>query len=215
MRPDEKRALRGWAVSTAVSGLIFMGAVACWAQSHKVNLINWRGIERAYATWMKDPSPSNAVALEHLLPRQHAPFKEAKGRREALEYIFAEEHLDFLTKRVRKGDASAARLAFRLLTIADGADAEWLDINLGALTERDPRLLLSLVKENGTFGDGELPYLGNLGPRYVDKFGAQCRELRKRARILSRVKDPDLIAVRKRAVDELQRQIREACGHAR
>ena len=208
--------MRGWAVSALACGLIFVASVACWAQSQSAEAIDWPGIERGYATWMKDPSRSNAIALEHLLPRQHAPFVEAEGKREAYKFIFSDEHSDFLIKKVRKGDPDAARLAFRLMTIADGADWEWLDITLGTLTEKNPWLLLSLVKENGTFGDGQLPaVLGNLGPGYVDKYGKQCRKLKERARTLGRVNDPDLMVVRNRALDELQKQIKETCRYAR
>ena len=215
-QPGEGSTLRRWAVSAAAFTFFIVGAAACRAQAQSATAINWLGIKHAYATYMKDPSRSNALALERLLPQEHAPFEEAKGKSEAYEFIFSDRNSDFLINKVRKGDADAAGLALRLTTIADGADWERLDITLGALAEKDPRLFLSLVKEDGIFAEEQLSsLLGNLGPRYVDKMGAQCRELKKRTRILLKVNDPDLTATRDKALEALRKNTDEVCQYAR
>ena len=125
------------------------------------------------------------------------------------------KHLPVLERQVAAAKPAAVRLAFALFTVADGAFAEDLDVDLGGLIENDPSLFRSVLKARGDDGPALEGLLGNLGGEYVDRMAASCRALRARLRALQGVGSERLAAIRDKCIAVLKEEARQTCEIAR
>ena len=133
---------------------------------------------------------ANATHVIDLLPESgHVEYTSERKEQEAIEFVY--QNLDMLERQVISRDPHAIKLAFRLMTIADGAFAEGLEIVLGQLIRIDPALFLRQLKEaeDQIIGLGGL--IGNYGDIYVDKIEAHRLETDKRIYALEGVTDPE------------------------
>lgn len=119
-----------------------------------------------------------------------------------------ETEVTAIEPRIQKGEPLAVRQAFDLSRRADGAVSERLDIALGAIITQHPRLFLEELRRSGrTKGMDSL--LGNLGPRYVDRFTAQAQVLQARAMALQSVAAPELDETRLQCLQVLRPMIEQ------
>jgi hypothetical protein len=124
----------------------------------------------------------------------------------AVERAPDEADVAVLEKSVRAGDRTAVQAAFRLRSKADGAAGEYVDWVLGSLIHRHPKLFLEEVQRSGNLTRLD-SILGNLGPTYVDRMAEQTRVLKLRVASLRKVKDPALVEIRNKCLQELNRLI--------
>jgi hypothetical protein len=165
--------------------------------------VDWDGIRKAFAIYCDSPSAKHAVHVMRLLPRSRVEYTGRKKENDAIDFVY--DHLGTLRQRVLSRDLSASKLAFRLMTIADGAFAEDLDILLGQIIRIDPALFLQELKGYGRVGRLDA-LVGSLGDSYVDRIDAQRLEIKKRIQALSSVKDPAVKELRDECIKELLRQ---------
>lgn len=119
-----------------------------------------------------------------------------------------EAEVSDLEPHIQKGDAAAVRKALELSLRADGALAERLDIALGAIITRHPRVFLEELQRSGRKA-GLDSLLANLGPTYVDRFAAQKQVLQERVKALQSVAVPELNETRLQCLKVLRERIEQ------
>lgn len=104
------------------------------------------------------------------------------------------------------GNREAIQSLFNLFTRSDGAVSEYIDIVLGNVIPKHPKVFLEEFKRvNRKIRLDSL--VGNTGPDLVDRFEEQFEELKSRKAALYTVRDATLIEVRNACLGELDRQI--------
>jgi len=170
--------------------------------------IDWRSLEVAWQAYIEKPSDRNADRVYNVLPASipdSIPTSEIGSRVDEL--IF--DNVEKLEDQVKLKKRSAVRLAFRMMTISDGAFAETLDQILGALIRVDARLFLEEFRNHRTIVRGLAGLLGNCGEEFVDNEAAVKKELKARIKSLKAVKDKNLVGVRDECITELNSQLKE------
>jgi hypothetical protein len=173
-------------------------------------VVDWNDLFNAFKTYLSDPSDKNAERVINFLPKTgHVKFSGSKREFEVFDFIY--QNLETVGRQVYAKKKLSTRLAFRLMSISDGAFSEELDIILGRLINIDPLLFLKELKlrENEIVRYDAL--LGNTGEEFVDRPQDECKELRKRIDSLQSVNDKDLIQIRNRCIKELKKEIEQYC----
>jgi hypothetical protein len=166
--------------------------------------IDWKAVHEAFAAYSEYPSHANATHVADLLPESgHVEYTSDKREHETVEFV--NQNLDMLERQVISRDPASIKLAFRLMTIADGEFAESLEIALGQLIRIDPTLFLRQLKEakDQIIGLGGLT--GNYGYVFVDKVEAQRLETARRIDSLEGVTDPALREIRNECILALKK----------
>jgi len=161
-------------------------------------------LSRAFRDYVSYPSSANARAVVAQLPaRGRVAYTGSDAEAGALALI--DQELGTLECQVRAQEPDAVRLAFRLMTVTDGALLESLHEMLGRLIRPAPRLFLQQLAENeGAVGELD-GLVGNFGTEYVDRVEAQRLETRLRVTALASVRDRRLRRLRDRCIASLQR----------
>ena len=157
-----------------------------------------------WENYVDHPSPQNAKVVKVLsYSKVEAGMSERHGET-------WEADLGILENQVAAGDVQALRLAFRLLSDADGAMAEALSQIIGRSIRPFPAQFLRELTNFGEISKRFLPNIaGGLGYAYVDRSTSRNYELERRAAAVRRVASPELLAVREECLKVLQRAIRE------
>ena len=128
---------------------------------------NWKGVENALESYVKNPSSSNATIAANLLPSEHAPWGQYSPSSGASKIIYGNvSRFEVLERQVNVGHPESVRLAFKLFSISDGAFTEDLIILLGHLIRKNTSLFLEELQNNPLAND-----------YYLGFFGQQRREL--------------------------------------
>ena len=145
--------------------------------------------------WLKQPTAANAERVGAI------EYAAALSETEAGPRITRD--LEALAKRVRSGQESALRLAFRLTdTTARGANLEDLHEMLGAAVRPHARKLLLALKSTPKVHG--CPGVDFLGPEYVDQPARQREETVKRRAALQSVVEPALASERAKCLAALK-----------
>ena len=167
--------------------------------------VDWDSMRSAYARYSKDPSEENAMKAASYLPKDlgyAAPPSSRRNHLETEKYIL--KNLGSLESQIFRGKVNSTNLAFRFYTVADGELAESLDILLGKLICRNPRLFLRTLKANRRLVPRLDALLMNYGSDYTDKDEAQASEFRRRLRCLRKVRDRELQEIRDECVEFME-----------
>jgi hypothetical protein len=166
--------------------------------------VDWGEIRKDWQSYLAKPSPPLAESLLKQLSRPLKDCRERPGFQETNEVIYRD--LGELEKQVRTFDPWAARIAFHLMSFADGDFAESLDIMLGSTITKRPKLFLSELKKSRVVCEGGL--VANLGEISESEPGAELKELKARQKALGSVKDEALQSVQKECEGVLRDVIR-------
>lgn len=184
--------------------LVFTGSLAprdLWAEMS----VDWDSMRASYALYSKVASEENALKAASTLPNNLGYLPPASARRNHLETEkFILKHLGPLESQIFRGKVNSTALAFRFYTIADGELADNLDILLGRLICRNPRLFLRELKANRRLVSRLDALLMNYGPDYADKDEAQTSEFNRRLKCLRKVRDPELQEIRDECVEFME-----------
>jgi len=176
--------------------------------------INWSALSKTFQAYVEYPSATNASSVIKLLPEsEHVKYTGSKIESEAIEVIY--QGLPMLQRQVEARERHATQLAFRLMTITDGASSEALDIMLGKLIRIDPKLFLEELSKSNYIKIGQYRFdglVGNEGEEFVDKEQAQCLEQRLRIESLSKIKDNNLLPLRDICISNLDDMLNKYCG---
>jgi hypothetical protein len=156
----------------------------------------------AWAGYVAAPNDATARAVLELLPSYRVA-GNAPERRIA-EHLEATLHV--LESRVLEGHRPSAHLAVRLLTVADGAVAEYLDTILGQYIHVNPHDFLQLLTRYEHFRSPSM--YCNFGIDLVDDFAGQQREARRRIQALESIQDPALQVLKARIIRDLSAEPR-------
>lgn len=180
--------------------IILLTSLTAWGQTTR-----WADFEKAWDNYLINPTHDNSVKAYNLLPDKVMGGDYPDGSQ--TRRIFSK--IDQLDKLVQQGNRDALRLAFRLLTIADGEYAEGLQIEIGKLIYSNPRLFLQELKNYRRLIVSIDGLVGNLGPDYVEELELNKKETEKRIKSLKQVVDKDLIETRDECLTELDRQLKK------
>lgn len=170
-----------------------------FAQSTK-----WIDFEKAWHNYLTNPTHDNSVKVYTLLPDKVMGGDYPDGGQTSRVFSKIEQ----LDKMIQRGDRDALRVAFKLFTIADGADAEGLQIEIGKLINTDAKLFLQELKIHRKLVVSLGGLVGNLGEDYVDEPELQRKEKEKRIQSLKNIMDKNLIDVRDECLMEIERQVK-------
>jgi hypothetical protein len=195
--------------------LIFLNPALSVAKSSKESSsVNWPALSKTFQAYVEYPSATNASSVIKLLPKsEKVKFTGSNTENEAIEVIY--QGMPMLQRQVEARDRQATRLAFRLMTITDGASSEALDIMLGKLIRIDPKLFLEELRKSNYIKIGQYRFdglVGNEGEEFVDKEQAQCLEQRLRIESLSKIKDTNLLPLRDICISTLNDSLNKYCG---
>ena len=109
-----------------------------------------------------------------------------------------------LAKLISEDDREAIQLLFNLLAISDGAAAESIDIQLGTIIKRNPKLFLELLDKNYSTYMHFSGLGGNLGSDFVDEPAKHAVEIRERIDAISSVKDKGLEKIKEKVLEDLK-----------
>jgi hypothetical protein len=168
--------------------------------------LDWVHINNAWETYINYPSSETADSLIALLPETWHPMLPSDELKTST--VLAMEDIGMLERQVYARDRSAVRLAFRMLTIADGVLAEELCIILGSLIRIDPELFLEELNTNRSTVFELGPLVNNFGHDYVDRFRAQELECKLRIQSLKKIDNPVTAPVRDTCILHLEENIR-------
>lgn len=194
--------------------LLFHPAFTFAKSTEESPSINWSALSKTFQAYVEYPSATNASKVTKLLPEsEHVKYTGSKIENEAIEVIY--QGLPMLQRQVEAREKQAARLAFRLMTITDGASSEALDIMLGKLIRIDPKLFLEELRKSNYIKIGQYRFdglVGNEGDEFVDKEQAQCLEQRLRIESLSKIKENILLPLRDICISTLNDSLNKYCG---
>lgn len=176
----------------------------------KDSVFDWNALFNAFKIYLSDPSEKNAEGVINSLPKSgHVKFSNSKRELEIFNFVY--DNLETVERQVYAKNKLSTRLAFCLMSISDGGFSDDLNIILGRLINIDPQLFLKELKlrENEIVRYDAL--LGNTGPELVDRPQDECKELRKRINSLQSVNQKELLNIRNRCIEELNRLIKEDC----
>jgi hypothetical protein len=188
-------------------GLVFLllfshSSIAMAAES----VVDWESLQSSYALFTKDPTDQNADKVRKILPGRlglvSGEGKTWRGHKQADEFIL--KRLGDLESQVLRCRRPAIKLAYRFYTIADGKFAEGLDIMLGKLICRNPRLFLQTLAQNRRLVSRLESLLMTYGRDYVGHEKARSVEYQKRLSCLRKVRDPELQDTRDECVEYME-----------
>jgi len=189
-------------------------AITLAKSSDESPIVNWTALSKSFQAYVEYPSSANAESVIKLLPESgQVNYTGSENEKEANEVVY--KGLPMLQRQVEARERQAIRLAFRLMTISDGAVSEDLDIMLGKLIRIDPKIFLeelsktNIMKSDQYYFDG---LVGNEGQEFVDKEQAQCLEKSLRIEALSTISDKNLLPLRDICIDKLNEIKKEYCG---
>lgn len=134
--------------------------------------------------YLNKPTPDRAKKVVDITYAKDHPTQET------------ELDLMLLEVQILSRDREAVRLGFRLRSKLDGAFAENNDIALGRLIRIDPKLFLRELNRAGLNQPRLDSLVGNPGPEYVDRLGAEEYEINRRVKALQSVSEPELAKAR-------------------
>ncbi len=186
--------------ASAILGLAF------WARPLRAETnVDWDSLRAAYALFSKDPTDANAAKVCSFLPRDlgySAPPAARRNHAETEKFILKGRGV--LEGQIFRSKPNSVMLAFRLYTIADGEFAESLDVTLGRLICRNPRLFLQQLKANRHLVARLDSLLMNYGSDFTDDDQAQAAEYRHRLRCIRKVRDRELQDIRDECVEFME-----------
>lgn len=189
-----------WLWTTALAGFVFSLMAGTTLAD-----VDWDSLRAAYALYSKEPLEPNATKVYQYLPSSLGYSAPSSARRDLLEtQKFIYKRLDVLEKQIFKGKSNSVALAFRLYTIADREFAESLDVILGKLICRNPRLFLQEVKQNRHFVARLDSILMTYGPDYTGKDRARDAEYHRRLKCLRKVRERELQDIRDECVEYME-----------
>ena len=189
--------------------LLFAAPSLAFAQGESRHSADWGRWARAFSTYAAKPSASNADALREAL----APSARNDTLGVPPSYDSLSAWLTVLDRRVKSRDTVAVGLAFAIEPwLGSGEVSEALEIMLGQLIRIDPRLFLTALRTQAQLQSNVSIPGANLGPDFVDRMQAECRELRTRIRSLETVNDSALAVVKRRALARLATAAQAACN---
>src|SRR5258708_4127951 len=183
---------RGFLAAAAILGLAF------WACPLRAETnVDWDSLRAAYALFSKDPTDANAAKVCSFLPRDlgySAPPAARRNHADTEKFILKRRGV--LESQILRSKANWVMLAFRFYTIADGKSAKSLDVTLGKLICRNPRLFLQQLKANRHLVARLDSLLMNYGADFADDDQAQAAEYRHRLMCIRKVRDRELQDIR-------------------
>lgn len=135
----------------------------------------WADFEKAWDNYLSNSTHDNSLIAYKLLPDKLTTDDYPEDG--LISRIFS--NIEQLEMLVQQGDRDALRLAFKLFAIADGANAEGLQIEIGKLINTNPKMFLQELKNHRQLIISLDGLVGNLGQDYVDKFDQQRAEREK------------------------------------
>ena len=174
--------------------------------------VNWAALKSAFEEYANYPTGDNAKKAIDLLPSEHISYTGAEDEDETIKFIYKRYQLGMLERQVISGERQAVRLAYNLISIADGAFAEDLNIMLGQLIRINPTLFLEGLYEYQGLVERFDALAGNKGDVYVDRLKAQCYEMQLRIDSLSKVEAPHLKYVNNKCIEALSDSLKRYCN---
>ncbi|HUO57913.1 MAG TPA: hypothetical protein VMV05_07020 [bacterium] len=168
--------------------------------------VDWISLRAAYTHYTKDPNEENAENVRSFLP--YKPISAVSGgvrrsQKETEEFI--RKHLITLESQVFRGQRSAIRLAYHFYMISDtGKFTESLNVILGNLICRNPRLFLQELKGNHRFAPSMTDLLMSYGSDYKSNEKRQHAEFHKRLAALRKVQDWELQDIRDECIEFME-----------
>ena len=180
--------------------------LAVWASPVRAETnVDWDSLRAAYALYSKAPTDSNSLKVSSYLPKDlgySAPAASRRNHTETEKFIL--KSLGVLESQIFRSKANSVMLAFRLYSIADGEFAESLDVTLGKLICRNPRLFLQQLKINRHLVARLDTLLMNYGTDFADDDQAQAAEYRHRLKCIRKVRDRELQDIRDECVEFME-----------
>ncbi len=167
--------------------------------------LDWDSMRASYAHYAKEPTDQNAAKVFSFLPKNLGYTAPPQARRNHLETEkFVLKHFSPLEGQVFRGKSNSVKLAYRLYTVADGDLAETLDVMLGKLICRNPRLFLRELRANRNLVTRLDSILMNYGTDFENDEQAQTNEFKHRLKCLRKVRDPELQEIRDECVEFME-----------
>ena len=181
-------------------------SLTVWASPARAETtVDWDSLRAAYALYSKAPTDATAAKVCSYLPRDlgySAPPAARRNHAETEKFIL--KGLGALEGQIFRSKANSVMLAFKLYTIADGEFAESLDVTLGRLICRNPRLFLQQLKANRHLVARLDTLLMNYGADFADDDQAQAGEYRHRLKCIRKVRDHELQDIRDECVEFME-----------
>lgn len=174
--------------------------------------VDWTKLETAWKEYIEYPSSENALKVYSLLPERIITLEERKKFWDNFikisNIIFDNLNFSILEYEIYAGERNAVKVAFRLYSIADGANDEILTMILTNLIRIHPKLYLEELKVHmHSEPIKELGWpVGYMGGIFVDRFKAQDLERKLRIKALESVKDKELMEIRDKCIEILQKR---------
>jgi len=167
--------------------------------------VDWDSLRASFAHYAKEPTDENAGKVASFLPRGLGYSAPSSARRNHLETErFVLKHLGPLEGQIFRGKSPSVKLAYRFYTVADGELAESLDIMLGKLICRNPRLFLRELKANRHLVSRLDSILMNYGSDFAGDEAGHAAEFKHRLKCLRKVRDPELQEIRDECVEYME-----------
>ena len=170
--------------------------------------VDWIALQAAYAHFAKEPSDDNAQNVILLLPtRRDSEETKTKTPAEKAAEDFILGNFSKLEWQVFQGKRGSVKLAFRFFAIADGDFARDLDILLGKLICRNPRIFLQELKMNHEMVRPLDDLLMDYGPDFTHDEKAQASEKERRMNALRKVHDLELREIRDECLGAMEENL--------
>jgi hypothetical protein len=177
-------------------------------QQSNPQAVNWESLDVAWQAYMEKPSALNADRVYNVLPTtipDRIPTSEIGSRVDKSIY----RNLHKLKTQIRLRKRSAVRVAFRLMTIADGDLTESLDDILGSSIRTAPKLFLQELQNHHSLIRDLEGLLNSGGDDPTEKQSGWNKEHQERIKVFRSVKDENLVGIRDECIAALHSQMNE------
>lgn len=169
-----------------------------------VPIVDWYKLDTIWQAYLDYPSSDNALKVYRLLPSSgHIDYTYSQIETDVIDSIL--ENIILLERQIYACDTNAIKVAFRLLSISDGAFTEVLCMILGNLIRINPQLFLKELADNPDWMVILGSLVGNFGDEYIDKMRARELEVSDRIKALQSVQDEELLMLREECIKALKK----------
>jgi hypothetical protein len=179
---------------TLTISILFSLNLICFGQNDK-----WIEFELLFNNYLTNPTHEKFIKVYNSLPDKRMSGENPKN--EILDSILLTSMQ--LEPMILRGDQDALELGFKLMTIADGEFAEWLDWTIGKLIVTHPALFLEELNNHRQITGDIYGLIVNFGPDFVENKNGFLIEINKRIKSLKNINDPKLNKVRDECLKEL------------
>lgn len=191
-------------IRTILIIIVIFPVVLMGDSEDSVPVVNWHRLDTAWQAYLYYPSCDNALNVYKLLPSSgHIDYTYSQIEKDVMDSIL--ENITLLERQIYASDTNAIKVAFRLLSISDGAFTEVLCMILGNLIRINPQLFLKELADNPDWMVILGSLVGNFGDEYIDKMRARELEVSDRIKALQSVQDEELLMLREECIKALKK----------